>query len=140
MFDLFVRCLDPEKGCLLGNFGSLERMNLKKDSRNMKTSIHSNSFGCFSNFKYFNSFMLSRCHLPPPHLLWPTPVTPQLILVHLPRMWVIDSRNHMTGNQSILFYLNFNSFHPSVTLAGGSILFVQGITNAISSLSLSYVL
>jgi len=48
----------------------------------------------------------------------------------------------MTENQSILSSLDFSFFHPLVTLADGSITFIQSIdpTNATSSLSLSYVL
>jgi len=46
-------------------------------------SIHTNSFRCFNSFKCFNTFILLRCHFPPIHLLWPRPVTSQLVLLHL---------------------------------------------------------
>ena len=63
------------------------------------------------------------------HALWPRLVTPQLILLSFSHTWVIDSgaSDHMTGNKSILSFLDSNSFHPLVTLADGFIYHIQGI-------------
>ena len=119
---------------MLGYFRSLERISFRRDSRTMKGEEYTHQ-----QFKYFNSFILLRCHLPP-HLLWST----TCFTSSSPHTWIIDSRtsNYMTGNKDILSSLDSNSFHPSLTLTDGFISSVQGIgvVNATSVLSLSSVL
>ena len=77
LFGLFVGCLDSESESFAWVIWIPREDQFQRDSISMTDDEYTHQ-----QFQMFQQFHIAQIHLPPPHLLWPRSVTPQVVLLH----------------------------------------------------------